>query len=62
VDLKNTRKEGLLPEAVPVIFPSDKHVPKPLKGYRVMFLNFLLRGLYFPAHEFLPGLLFVYGM
>jgi hypothetical protein len=27
-----------------------------------MFLAFLLRGLSFPAHEFLRGLLFVYGM
>jgi hypothetical protein len=27
-----------------------------------MFLTFLLRGLSFPAHEFLRGLLFVYGV
>jgi hypothetical protein len=27
-----------------------------------MFLTFLLRGLSFPAHEFLHGLLFVYGV
>jgi hypothetical protein len=27
-----------------------------------MFLAFLLRGLSFPAHEFLRGLLFVYGV
>jgi hypothetical protein len=27
-----------------------------------MFLAFLLRGLSFPAHEFLHGLLFVYGV
>jgi hypothetical protein len=27
-----------------------------------MFLSFLLRGLSFPAHEFLCGLLFVYGV
>jgi hypothetical protein len=35
---------------------------KPPSGYRVMLLAFLLRGLSFPAHEFLHGLLFVYGV
>jgi hypothetical protein len=62
VDLKKAKKEGFLPEATPVIFPGDEHVPKPPKGYRVMFLTFLLRGLSFRAHEFLRGLLFVYGV
>jgi hypothetical protein len=33
-----------------------------MSGYRVMFLAFLLRGLSLPAHEFLRGLLFVYGV
>jgi hypothetical protein len=61
-DLKKAKKEGFLPAAVPVISPSEEHVPKPPKGYRVMFLAFLLRGLSLPAHEFLPGLLFVYGV
>jgi hypothetical protein len=44
-----------------VIFPSTERVPKPPSGYRVMFLTFLLCGLSFPTHEFLRGLLFVYG-
>jgi hypothetical protein len=61
-DLKKAKKEGFLPVAATVIFPGDEHVPKPPKGYRVMFLAFLLRGLSFPAHEFLRGLLFVYGV
>jgi hypothetical protein len=47
---------------VAVVFPSDEVVPKPPAGYRVMFLTFLLRGLSLPAHEFLHGLLFVYGV
>jgi hypothetical protein len=34
----------------------------PTSGFRVMFLAFLLRGLSFPAHKFLRGLLFVYGV
>jgi hypothetical protein len=45
-----------------VIFPSTERIPKPPSGYRVMFLAFLLRGLSLPAHEFLRGLLFVYGV
>jgi hypothetical protein len=61
-DLKKAKKEGFLPTAAPVIFPSDERVPKPPKGYRVMFLAFLLHGLSLPAHEFLRGLLFVYGV
>jgi hypothetical protein len=43
-------------------FPSTERIPKPPSDYRVMFLAFLLRGLSFPAHEFLYGLLFVYGV
>jgi hypothetical protein len=61
-DLKKPKKESFLPAAARVIFPGEEHVPKPPKGYRVMFLTFLLRGLSLPAHEFLRGLLFVYGM
>jgi hypothetical protein len=61
-DLKKAKKEGFLPEAAPIIFPGNKRIPKPPSGYWVMFLAFLLRGLSLPAHEFLCGLLFVYGM
>jgi hypothetical protein len=39
-----------------------KTIPQPQPGYRVMFLAFLFRGLSLPAHEFLHGLLFIYGM
>jgi hypothetical protein len=61
-DLKKAKKEGFLPAAAPVIFPDEECVPKPPKGYRVMFFAFLLHGLSLPAHEFLCGLLFVYGV
>jgi hypothetical protein len=61
-DLKKAKKDGFLPEAAPIIFPGDERVPSPPKGYRVMFLAFLLRGLSLRAHEFLRGLLFVYGV
>jgi hypothetical protein len=61
-DLKKAKKDGFLPKAVQVIFPGDERVPAPPKGYRVLFLSFLLCGLSLPAHEFLRGLLFVYGV
>jgi hypothetical protein len=61
-DLKKAQKEGFILAAASVIFPGNEHVPKPPKGYRVMFFAFLLCGLSLPAHEFLHGLLFVYGV
>jgi hypothetical protein len=61
-DRKKAKKEGFLPAAAPVIFPSEEHVPKPPKGYQELFLTFLLRGLSLPTHEFLRGLLFGYGV
>jgi hypothetical protein len=60
-DLK-AKKEGFLLAAAPIIFPGEERVPKPPKGYLVMFLAFLLRGLSLCAHEFLHGLLFVYSV
>ena len=42
--------------------PGSEERPKPQKGWRVMFHSFLFRGLSLPAHEFLRGLLFVYGV
>jgi hypothetical protein len=47
---------------VAIIFPGDEAIPAPPAGYWVMFLAFLLRGLSLPAHKFLCGLLFVYGV
>jgi hypothetical protein len=61
-NLTKARKEGLIAEGDQVVFPSTERIPKPPSGYRVMFLTFLWRDLSFPAHEFLCGLLFMYGM
>jgi hypothetical protein len=61
-DLTKAQADGLIADGDQVIFPSTERIPKPLSGFRVMFLSFLLRGLSFPAHEFLHGLLFVYGV
>jgi hypothetical protein len=61
-DLNKTRADGLVSDEDQVIFPSTERIPKPRDGFRVMFFAFLLRGLSLPAHEFLRGLLFVYGV
>jgi hypothetical protein len=54
-NLKKMKKEGFLAESVEVI-------PTLPSGFRVMFLAFLLRGFSLSAHEFLCGLLFIYGV
>jgi hypothetical protein len=61
-DLIKAQREGFLVGGEQVIFPSTERIPKPLSGYRVMFLAFLSHGLSLPAHEFLCGLLFLYGV
>jgi hypothetical protein len=62
LDLTKAQGNGFLARGDQVIFRSTERIPKPPSGYRVMFLAFILRGLSFPAHEFLRGLLFVYDM
>jgi hypothetical protein len=61
-DLEKAQADGLISSDDQVIFPSTDRIPKPPSGFRVMFFDFLLRGLSLPAHEFLCGLLFVYGV
>ncbi|KAK1668805.1 hypothetical protein QYE76_056964 [Lolium multiflorum] len=43
-------------------FPKEESYPKPPIDYRVSFVDHLIRGLSPPIHEFLRGLLFVYGL
>jgi hypothetical protein len=61
-ELDKAKIDGLVSSNDSIKFPSTEWIPKPPSGYRVMFLSFLLRGLSFPAHEFLRGLLYVYGV
>jgi hypothetical protein len=61
-DLNKAQADGLIADGDQVIFTSTERIRKPPSGFRVMFLAFLLRSLSFPAHEFLHGLLFVYGV
>jgi hypothetical protein len=61
-DLEKAQANGLISADDQVIFPSTEHIPKPPSGFWVMFFDFLLRGLSLPTHEFLRGLIFVYGV
>jgi hypothetical protein len=61
-DVEKARTDGLIAAQDSIRFPSTERIPEPPSGYRVMFLAFLLCGLSLPAHEFLRGLLFVYGV
>jgi hypothetical protein len=61
-DLEKAQANGLISADDQVTFPSTERIPKPPSGFRVMFFDFLLRGLSLPAHEFLRGLLFIYGV
>jgi hypothetical protein len=61
-DLDKAQADGLISDDDQVTFPSTDRIPKPPSGFRVMFFDFLLRRLSLPAHKFLRGLLFVYGV
>jgi hypothetical protein len=61
-EVEKARTDGLISSSDSIKFPSTKRIPQPPSGYRVMFLAFLLRGLSLPTHEFLRGLLFIYGV
>jgi hypothetical protein len=61
-EVEKARTDGLISAQDSIKFPSTERILKPPSGYRVMFLAFLLRGLSLPDHEFLHGLLFVYGV
>jgi hypothetical protein len=60
-ELEKAQAEGLISNDDEVIFPGTERIPKPRDGFWVMFLDYILCGLSLPAHEFLHGLLFVYG-
>jgi hypothetical protein len=61
-EVEKARTDGLISTQDSIKFPSIERIPEPPSGYRVMFLAFLLHGLSLSAHEFLHGLLFVYGV
>jgi hypothetical protein len=61
-EVEKARTDGLISSSDSIKFPSTERIPQPPSGYRVMFLAFLFHGLSLPTHEFLHGLLFVYGV
>ncbi|KAK1663600.1 hypothetical protein QYE76_051759 [Lolium multiflorum] len=60
-DQKTLKKMGLTKEEA-LKMPGDEISPRPPIGFRVTFVDFLIRGLVVPVHEFLRGLLFIYGI
>ncbi|KAM0841830.1 hypothetical protein ACQ4PT_058769 [Festuca glaucescens] len=60
-DQKLLKKMGLLHKEA-IKMPGDESSPHPPIGFRVTFVDFLTCGLVVPVHEFLRGLLFIYGI
>ncbi|KAK1699468.1 hypothetical protein QYE76_016165 [Lolium multiflorum] len=61
-DLNMMKKLGLMKKEGAIRFPSEESYPNPPMEYRVSFVDHLIRGLSAPIHDFLRGLLFVYGI
>ncbi|KAK1667245.1 hypothetical protein QYE76_055404 [Lolium multiflorum] len=61
-DINLLKKLGISKIPKAVCFPSEESYPTPPMGYRVSFVDHLIRGLSAPIHPFLRGLLFVYGL
>ncbi|KAK1681351.1 hypothetical protein QYE76_042199 [Lolium multiflorum] len=61
-DINLLKKLGLSKKKDALRFPSEESYLTPPIGYRVSFVDHLIRGLAAPIHDFLRGLLFVYGL
>ncbi|KAK1620965.1 hypothetical protein QYE76_026482 [Lolium multiflorum] len=61
-DINMLKRLGLTKEEGAIRFPSEESYPSPPMEYRVSFVDHLIRGLSTPIHDFLRGLLFVYGI
>ncbi|KAK1609340.1 hypothetical protein QYE76_033013 [Lolium multiflorum] len=61
-DANLMKRLGLMKKEGAIRFPSEESYPKPPMEYRVSFVDHLIRGLSTPIHDFLRGLLFVYGI
>ena len=63
--LTKLRNDGFLPPSneLRVRAPSAKEViPEPREGERVLFVDAVHRGMAFPLHDFVRGLLYAYGV
>ncbi|KAK1666866.1 hypothetical protein QYE76_055025 [Lolium multiflorum] len=61
-DINMLKKMGFSKKENSLQFPKEESYPRPPIDYRVSFVDHLIRGLSPPIHEFLRGLLFVYGL
>ncbi|KAK1631376.1 hypothetical protein QYE76_005691 [Lolium multiflorum] len=61
-DVNLLKRLGLMKKENAIRFPSEESYPNPPMEYRVSFVDHLIRGLSAPIHDFLRGLLFVYGI
>ncbi|KAK1618874.1 hypothetical protein QYE76_024391 [Lolium multiflorum] len=61
-DVNMLKRLGLMKKEDAIRFPSEESYPNPPMEYRVSFVDHLIRGLSAPIHDFLRGLLFVYGI
>ena len=62
-DIKKPRRAGYLPDDIAHRLPDEGQlIPTPEPHERVVFLTHFLRGLGFPLHPFVRGLMFYYGL
>ncbi|KAK1603825.1 hypothetical protein QYE76_027498 [Lolium multiflorum] len=61
-DINLLKKLGISKKPDALCFPSEESYPTPPMEYRVRFVDHLIRGLSAPIHNFLRGLLFMYGL
>ncbi|KAK1611346.1 hypothetical protein QYE76_035019 [Lolium multiflorum] len=61
-DVNLLKKLGISKKPKALCFPSEESYPTPPMGYRVSFVDHLIRGLSAPIHPFLRGLIFVYDL
>ena len=61
--IKKLRRAGYLPHDIAHRLPDEEQlIPTPRPHERVVFLTHFLRGLGFPLHPFVRGLMFYYGL
>ena len=62
-DVNKLRRAGYLPDDIAHRLPDEGQLnPSPEPHERVVFLTHFLRGLGFPLHPFVRGLVFYYGL
>ena len=62
-DIKKLRRAGYLLDDIAHRLPDERQlIPTPEPHERVVFLTHFLRGLGFPLHPFVRGLIFYYGL